>query len=208
MNHLDCRFERSVSDAIKFWSKCGRAIRTAVFLTDYRRWELNARQKPSWDQRNVCLADYIPSGCSVIDMGSGAQTLRKHLKPGCRYQPCDLIQSTPDCLLCDFNRGRYPDTREVFDFVVCSGVFEYMRSPSDFLRRISRYGKTILMTFCPWSGHKRDVLGRISKGWVNHLTMDALGALFTSTGLEYEIVGRWRGQLIYRISAEHTGPRQ
>ncbi len=43
------------------------------------------------DLRNTAIAALVTPGGSVLDLGSGSQTLRKRLPPGCRYQPADLV---------------------------------------------------------------------------------------------------------------------
>ena len=183
---------------------CGLACVTLVRRTNMPVWEKVAfAGKPSWDDRNAIIAGFIPAGSSVLDIGCGAQTLRQHLSPGCQYQPSDIIKSTPDVIFCDMNAGIYPQTDKMFDFVVCSGLFEYMRKPEEFLARIPRLGRTVIMSYCPLfeGGSKLARLGN-GYGWVNHYKKTELEALFTNMKLQWSILHTEEGHyVIYSLQA-------
>lgn len=165
----------TVASATKVW----------LLKTDKRRWKKVSQVIPHWDERNRIIAGLIPDKVSVVDLGSGAQTMRKHLKRGCEYQPCDVIQSSPDVIHADFNSGIYPKLTKEYDFVVCSGVFEYMRDPNRFLSEIRHYGRTIIFSYNPYTdGYPR--LKRLACGWVNHLTEAQLKELFSANMLEWK----------------------
>jgi hypothetical protein len=170
----------------------------ALGRTDYDRWEKNATATPPWDERNIILARHIPAGNSVLDLGAGAQTLRK-LLPQCTYVPCDLVQSTPDCIVCDFNKDIYPPADLRFDIVVGSGVMEYLREPLVFLTKIKTYAPLILLSYQPLT-KTFDKMARLKWGFVNHLTLPELEALLTKAGYRFAQIGAWEGQLIFRLT--------
>ena len=188
---------------------CGLACMTLVRRTNTPVWEKVAfAGKPSWDDRNAIIAGFIPAGSSVLDVGCGAQTLKQHLSPGCKYQPADIIKSTPDVIFCDMNAGIYPQTDKMFDFVVCSGLFEYMRKPEEFLARIPRMGRTVIMSYCPLfeGGSKLERLGN-GYGWVNHYKKDELEALFTAMELQWSILHTDKqNYIIYSLQAGRVTP--
>jgi Methionine biosynthesis protein MetW len=178
------------------------AARTCLRRSDVARWTRNAHEIPHWDDRNVQIARLIPDKSSVLDLGAGARTLRGHLKPGCTYQPCDLIPSGPDVIVCDFNRGIFPDLPpRSFDYVICSGVFEYMWRPGAMLERIHRYGRQLILTYNlhqPGNG----IVDRLAVGWVNHLTRSELDELFRKCGLNVRLVApRSPAELIFVLDA-------
>ena len=156
-------------------------------------------EQPSWDGRNERLAKLIPNGSQVIDLGAGAQTLKQHLGRDCSYQPCDLVKSSPDCLVCDFNAGLYPEKTQDYDFVVCSGVLEYIREPKEFIGRIITYGKTVIISYNLWDGKPSGKFSRLSQGWVNHLGPSDLEGYFEALGVPFEKVDDWHGHFIYRL---------
>jgi hypothetical protein len=165
------------------------ACRIFLLRTDKRRWATVSQEIPPWDDRNCLIATFIPDGSSVVDLGCGAQTMRRHLKPGCTYQPCDVIQSSPDVIHCNFNSGVYPVLPMKYDYVICSGVFEYMREPARFVSEIRQYGRKIIFTFNP-SNPKHTVVERLTRGWVNHMREDQLQQLFTENNLAFRDLHR------------------
>jgi hypothetical protein len=190
---------------LRFWNNLSRnlsstrkVLGTMLFRTDVNRWQQVAKQEPSWDARNRVIAHLIPANSSVIDMGSGAQTLARYLKPGCQYQPCDCVKSSDNVLLCDFNSHQYPDTDEKFDYVVVSGLLEYIRDPRRFLERISSYGDVLLVSYAPLAQGQTHVW-RASQGWVNHLTRSELEHLFSDLGFVWHEAGQWHRQSIYHM---------
>jgi len=180
------------------FKQAARVSGAALGRTDYNRWEKNASETPSWDERNVILAKQIPAGTRVLDLGAGAQTLRK-LLPHCTYVPCDLVQSTPDCIVCDFNKGVYPPPNQKYDIVVGSGVMEYLREPLDFLRKIRTYAPVTLLSYQPLT-ESFDKMARLKWGFVNHLTLVELQNLLTEAGFRFEQIGAWQEQLIFRLT--------
>ena len=187
-----------------FCRTCGSVCVTLIVRTHVRRWRKVAQAgRPSWDERNRIIAGFIPDGSSVLDVGCGAQTLREHLPPGCRYQPCDVANNSANVIFCDLNAGVYPDVKERFDYVVCSGVFEYMRNPGEFLKRIPMCGRTVLMSY---NTLRPDVskFDRLAKNWINHFTRDELKALMAETGLEWTVLHTNNlGELIGSLRAKN-----
>jgi hypothetical protein len=169
---------------------CARACATLVVRTKIRQWrKVAAAGTPLWDERNRLIAGFIPAGSSVLDVGCGAQTLKLHLKSGCQYQPCDVVKSSADVIFCDFNAGVYPDVKNCFDYVVCSGLLEYIRRPREFLPGISRLGRAVILSYNPLlPGDSK--LARLGNdlGWVNHFKKEELEALFDELGLKWTLL--------------------
>jgi hypothetical protein len=185
-----------------------RAGRTFLFKSDAVRWRRVAAETASWDERNKLIAQLIPSGSAVLDLGSGACTLRTHLKTGCQYQASDLAPFSADVLPCDFNRGIYPSLPRRFDYIVCSGLLEYLRDPLTFLKTVRSFGDCLLLSYAPHNpGDSR--LRRQLQGWVNSLTQAQLEQRFDVARFRWRVVGRWRDQLIYELvpSLPATEPR-
>jgi len=179
-------------------SACGIACLTLLIRTHAWHWRKVAKAgPPPWDVRNRVIADFIPDGSSVLDLGCGAQTLKLHLKSGCTYQPCDVITNSPDTIHCDFNAGIYPKIIKRYDYVVCSGLLEYVRTPSEFLQRISSFGDALLISYNPIV-HGESKIQRLGKHWVNHLAQPELERIFESIGLSWNIVNtRPPNELLY-----------
>jgi hypothetical protein len=181
-----------------------KAAMTSCTRTDKRRWRKVATEVPPWDERNRMIATLIPPNSAVVDLGCGAMTLKGRLAAGCIYQPCDVVQSAPEVLQCDFNAGLYPALTREYDFVICSGVLEYMRDPLGFLTRISRYGTTVLLSYNPMqSGESK--MSRLAKGWLSHMTQPELEQLFRDAGLSYKVVlTRDVAEMTYELARINT----
>jgi hypothetical protein len=174
------------------------AIRTWLLRTDARRWRKVATEVPAWDGRNRLIADLIPFGSSVLDLGAGAQTLAGYLKAGCQYQPCDCVRSSDNVWLCDFNRDRYLAVRQRFDYVVVSGLLEYIHDPRKFLGVVRSYGNILLVSYAD-SRPSQTRFWRASQGWVNHLSRSELERIFEDIDLGWQEVAQWHEQIIYRV---------
>jgi len=174
-------------DRARFWLKVASKL---VIKTNKRRWAKVARNpKPHWDERNQYIASLIPAGSSVIDLGCGPQTLRRHLAPGCTYQPCDVVKSTPDVIYCNFNDGVYPSVSMSYDYVVCSGVIEYVLDPLEFVRKNTRLGRQTILSYNPFNKDRGDSkVVRLECDWVNHLTREEMDALFVAAGVEAKVL--------------------
>lgn len=182
-----------------------RTLRAFFQITDYKRWERNVGQIPHWDERNKIIAEMIPENNSVLDIGAGAQTLRRYLKAGCVYQPCDLEKTSDNIVLCDFNRGIYPIVQEKYNYVVCSGVLEYIKDLDDFLSKMSRYGNQVIITYAV-KLEEKSLKERLKEGWMNHYSRDELEKLFGSLNLGWEYLRHWRNQIIWRLWDDAVRP--
>ena len=195
-----------------------RAAATLIIKTNVRRWRAVAKNpNPHWDGRNKIIANLVPPGSSVLDLGCGPQTLRRHLDPSCTYQPCDVVQSTPDVILCDFNSGIFPRVSKSYDYVICSGVLEYIRNPAEFLKRNCSLGKVMVMSYNPFNPERGDSkITRLDCDWINHFTKLELEALFDKLGLVWNVkhvaevcdtIYSKPGETIYtlRISGDTSG---
>jgi hypothetical protein len=177
------------------------AVKTLWFTSDVARWEKVANEVPSWDERNRIIAGFIPDNSSVLDLGAGARLLKNYLKAGCTYQPCDVIKSSPDVIYCDFNAGIYPNLTATYDYVVCSGILEYIRDPIAFLPRIGTYGRRVILSYNVRRPGEA-VLLRLSNGWVNHLDDKQLADLILSSSLQSSVLcTRYEGERIYELSS-------
>jgi hypothetical protein len=149
-----------------------------------------------WFERSVYVSRFIPAGSSVLDFGAGDQDLRGLLMPKgdqpkiARYIPVDMVKTTPDTRLCDFNAGKWPRITERVDVVVCAGVLEYANDPALVLRHLKGYGDTILLSYLrkPWF-----------HPWPAFLPPDELVRTAEAEGFSVERIGAIRGGIVYRL---------
>ena len=179
-----------------------QALKSVLLRSDYPRWRNLALKgiRPKWDERNASLGALITPGSSVLDLGAGTLSLRTHLPPGCTYQPVDLIER-PGVIYADFNRGHYPHLEQRYDFVVCSGVLEYIHEPQQFLRRAFELGDRLLISYAAYQPGD-SYLRRRTRGWVNHLSQESLESAFASLGAVWSLRHSWNKQAIYLLTHE------
>ena len=179
-------FQKCVAKASATLSRLVTVIVTLTVSTNKMRWKKVASAgRPPWDARNEKIASFIPPNSSVIDLGCGAQTLKGHLRFGCEYQPCDLVKSSPDVIVCDFNAGLYPKSDKRFTHVVCSGVLEYVRDHRRFLKECSALGDKFILSYnTSLSGDSK--FDRMANNWVNHFSRPVLEHVFSEAGLNFE----------------------
>lgn len=162
---------------------CGTAVKTLLVRTDKGYWRRVASAGvPSWDQRNEIIAAMIPANSSVVDLGCGARTLARYLKPGCIYQPFDVAPIDPAVAYCDFNNGIFPSLPIPADYVVCSGVLEYLWHPGEFLKKAAAMGRHVYLSYNPREPHESR-RSRLGRKWVNHLSETDLERIFSEANL-------------------------
>lgn len=111
-------------------------------MTGRRDW---SDVEDEWPDRAELVAAFIDPGSSVIDLGSGAQGLRRWLPRDCTYTPADLVARTPDTLRFDMNRGRWPKGR--WDVAVMAGVLEYSPDAAAVFEHLAEIAPVAIVTY-------------------------------------------------------------
>lgn len=147
--------------------------------TDTERWAKMDSLATQWDSRAAMAAQWIDAGVSVLDIGAGAMALEKALKPGCTYQPADVVERRPGCFVVDLNRGDFPAGR--YDWVTFLGVLEYIHDVDRALVRAGEAAPRMIATYCTYIPGS-DVAHRRGMGWVNELTTEEFTRALARTG--------------------------
>ncbi|HYL80269.1 MAG TPA: methyltransferase domain-containing protein, partial [Candidatus Acidoferrum sp.] len=145
--------------------------------SDGGRWADPANLSPDWDGRAACVAQRIPRGAHVLDVGAGARALRRFLDTTVRYTPADIVAREPGCLVTDLNQGQFPDGH--YDYVTMLGVLEYVHDVAAVLRRARGAAPRAIFTYSLYAGGHLDA--RRSAGWFNDYTAQELTALLAET---------------------------
>lgn len=169
--------------------------------SDIGRWSDPASFEGYWVERNRLLAAAIPPGASVLEFGAGMRELEKLLPPGCRYTPSDLVSRGPDTLVCDLNTRPLPEFPR-HDWIVLSGVLEYLHEPEAVLAWLRSTAPAMLLSYATSDGGERDIASRRGNGFVNDFAAKSLSAMLTRAGWRGEVIGRWHGQLLLRCTAD------
>lgn len=177
----------------------GNALATA--FRRYRRasdadhWARDDVFAPQWDDRVRLMASRIPAGAAVIDVGAGTQQLRSELPEGSTYIPVDLVARTPDTVVCDFNEDAvYPDLAA--DWVVASGVIEYLHDVPLFLKWVSASAPQAVVSYVVTEGPFESRLRRRSLRWVNDFDSESVVGLLEEAGMTVRDTQPYQDQLL------------
>jgi hypothetical protein len=99
--------------------------------------------KPGWSKRNKKIATFIEHDKSVLDLGCGARDLLKYITPS-RYTGIDYNSEYAD-LTINFNQ-HFTLPPGLWNYVIVSGVLEYLHDANHFLKQIKNAGETYIIT--------------------------------------------------------------
>ena len=171
-------------------------------ITDLSRWEEPSNLRPEWDDRTRIIAELVPGGSKVIEFGAARLVLQQYLKPGCTYQPADLVSRSEDTLLLDLN-GSLPDLGQRYDVAVFSGVLEYVHDLHRLMQWLQSVSEMVIFSYAV-TDHLSDPITRSRNGWVNHLSDHEVQQMVERAHLVCMSKTYWEGQCIYmcRFTAE------
>ena len=156
-------------------------------------WRAKLWSHPKWDERVQQIAALIPPKTTVIDLGAGAQSLRKYLPKTCSYSAADIMRVIPGSLPLDWDAGISPRGR--WNVAVLSGSLEYASDPTHVLFALRDLAPLVLVSY----EHGGTLARRRINGFKSHLSRAGLEDAFERAGWQHEIVGRWKEQVIYRL---------
>lgn len=123
---------------------------SSKFNTDTDRWgELSrSNDKPSWNARNDVIGKFVPENASVLDIGSGNQSVRQCIPDSCSYQPVDCVDGN-NVIIIDFNKENVADRllEEYHDIAICSGVLEYITDTESFFKFVTNNASSAIFTY-------------------------------------------------------------
>lgn len=93
----------------------------------------------------------------------------------CVYIPVDYQARGPETIVCDFNRGEFPDKQADVSFV--SGCLEYIENPSWFIEQIAAHSHICVISYCSVE-HFDDPAQRAAFTWKNSFDAKELVSLF------------------------------
>ena len=155
-------------------------------MPDLARWGRKDSYLPSWEARAKIAGRYLKDCASVLDIGAGAQSLRKYVKG---YVPADCVQFTPDTILLDLDSDFSVDSLPSCDGLALLGVLEHVANPAQVINTLSPIGKVWVVSYMDANHHKHK----------NLLPMKTLKACFASAGLRIDKQDEWLNQRIFRL---------
>ena len=174
----------------------GTVARRMTSASDTRHWSSETAFTSAWDERSKLLSKRVETGNSVVDIGAGMQVLRDALPPGCTYTPVDVARRTPDTVVWDIN-SEDPFPEVWGDWVVISGVLEYVLDTDRFLDWVSATFPRCALSYVPAQGRYRTRRSRRARRWVNDLTAAQLDAALRAHRFEVAERVEWNEQILY-----------
>lgn len=104
-------------------------------------------KNPSWTNRNLEISKRIDKNKSILDLGCGSKDLLNYTTPsyyiGIDYNDIADIKI-------NFNED-FTLPSDKFDYIVCSGLLEYLTNVELFLSKIKNSAETYIISY--WSKH-------------------------------------------------------
>lgn len=147
-----------------------------------RTWKDIEYFEDSWINRIRMMAEFLPDGTTVMDLGCGQMGLPK-VKTLKTYIPIDYCKRNEETRVCDFNKKQFPAEKAEYTFV--SGCLEYVNDPDWFISRIAKASNHCVISYCSTDGFP-DKAARTRLVWVNHLSRQEVIDLFERHGMKLE----------------------
>lgn len=109
----------------------------------------NKKNNVPWSGRNLKISSFIDDNSLVLDLGCGNKDLLKYIKPK-KYIGIDLNDFSDFKI--NFNEKFVLPALETRDYIVCSGLLEYLYDLDYFFNAIKDKSKIYIFTF--WKKHK------------------------------------------------------
>lgn len=114
---------------------------------------------PHWTKRNKTIANMLPLNKSVLDLGCGTKDFLKYYSPK-KYLGVDIVPYAD--LIKDLNQDLNIETG--WDYVINSGILEYIEDPEDYIQKIKYLGTEFIFTWYQGQG-----LGRPSNNVIKNI---------------------------------------
>jgi len=131
-------------------------------------WQKKRIKKIALETKKFCK----DKKCSILDVGCFDRYLEKMLPKNISYKGVDINKNAD--IMCDLNSGKIP-TKEKFDVVICSEIFEHILNPKKLLEEMKRVmkDKAIGIITIPNENHIKTRLRRLFNLKYDHLVFSS-----------------------------------
>jgi SAM-dependent methyltransferase len=102
---------------------------------------------PHWTLRNKTIAETINPNKSILDLGCGSKDFLKYYQPS-NYLGVDIVPSA-DIIM---NLNNNINVEGNWDYVINSGILEYVNDPEQYIQKIKTLGKEYIFTWYQGQG--------------------------------------------------------
>ncbi|MHC1724158.1 MAG: hypothetical protein AB9836_13245 [Aminipila sp.] len=131
-------------------------------LEDNIDWDL---MKPSVELFSKWIDKNIKS---LVDYGAGQMYLKTFLSKGVKYYPVDYMKRFDDTIVCDLNKGNFPDLQA--DVSVLNGVLEFLITAEDLIKHVCEKTANIIIISYMTVDKFPNITGRRTSGYLSDLT--------------------------------------
>lgn len=186
-------YELSDEERIELTRRAMTERRTVI-----ERWSaLEQTEAAPWSERAAAAAEFLSGCASVADLGCGTMTLKRHLAPGTRYVPVDVVARDADTMVVDLNREPLPAL--AVEGTAALGLLEYLFDVPALFRQLSG---VVVTSYNPVDlGHAGpdEQADRRRHAWVNDYSTGQLEALFGEAGWSVADRRTLGGQRIWKL---------
>ena len=151
----------------------------AVRGSEGARWgDPDVVRTASARERASLATRHLAAGDRVLDLGAGGLYLRAVLPEGAAYTPVDLVPFAADTVVCDLNRGPFPDGH--WDVVVALELCAYIHDVPTLLDGCAAAASRLLVSYRGRAGEP--IVQRRQEGWFNDYTEAEFRALLGAAG--------------------------
>lgn len=156
-------------------------------MPDIQRWSDLKNYSTRWHSRSQIAGSYLKDCRSLLDIGSGNQSLSSYFNG--KYIPVDCVQIYPETIVVDldgdFDLSIFPET----DAIALIGVLEHVADPLKTLSKLAPLGHTWVVSYMDKDKHER----------YNLISLKRLQIAFDDIGLRIVEKQEWRNQMIYKL---------
>jgi len=135
-----------------------RIYQYSLFTPDEVSWsELESNKLADWElmsKRFEMISDWkwIPEDVKIVaDYGAGHMFLKEYLPQNSIYYPIDYIDRGQDTIICDFNKGEYPDIRS--ELSACTATLMCVKPAYELVKHICLHTvKTVIFSYVTIEG--------------------------------------------------------
>jgi cyclopropane fatty-acyl-phospholipid synthase-like methyltransferase len=143
------------------------------------------------------MVKFIKPNSSVLDIGCGQQHLKLYLPENCDYFGCDLYQRFKNTFIWNINKDVCPISVHYFDYIVCSGIIEYIRDVPKFFKTIYDKANNFIVSYAI---NPSNINIRLKNDWINHYQECELLKLFSENNYQIQDWCKWKNQEIFYLT--------
>jgi hypothetical protein len=145
------------------------------------------------------IADFVPAGARVLDLGATVPELHSLLPHGCAYMACGKTASREGVLPCDLEGGEFPmDAASGADIVVLHETIERVADADALAANLHAAGCTVILSCAP-----TDLTSDAARGVNSRFGFYELTRLFDRHGFRIECSApAGEGQMVMRLAPE------